>query len=93
MKILNEIVNSYLFKDILMWNRIQKPDDVGKLWENYCISERIKHTHYNEIYCSRYFWRTTDRQEIDYIEERDGTLYTYEFKSAEDCSSTLLLLP
>ena len=168
MKILNEIVNSYLFKDILMWNRIQKPDklmkllqalafqagnevsytelgniaelkkdtvesyitilerafivfrlgafsrnlrkelkrnrkiyfydlgirnalisnfksiemrdDVGKLWENYCIAERIKHTHYNEIYCSRYFWRTTDMQEIDYIEERDGTLYAYEFK-------------
>ena len=168
MKILNEIVNSYLFKDILMWNRIQKPDklmkllqalafqagnevsytelgniaelkkdtvesyitilerafivfrlgafsrnlrkelkrnrkiyfydlgirnalisnfksiemrdDVGKLWENYCIAERIKHTHYNEIYCSRYFWRTTDMQEIDYIEERDGMLYAYEFK-------------
>jgi predicted AAA+ superfamily ATPase len=168
MKILNEIVNSYLFKDILMWNRIQKPDklmkllqalafqagnevsytelgniaelkkdtvesyitilerafivfrlgafsrnlrkelkrnrkiyfydlgirnalisnfksiemrdDVGKLWENYCIAERIKHTHYNEIYCSRYFWRTTDMQEIDYIEERNGMLYAYEFK-------------
>jgi uncharacterized protein len=59
---------------------IEMRDDVGKLWENYCLAERIKHTHYNEIYCSRYFWRTTDMQEIDYIEERDGTLYAYEFK-------------
>ena len=167
-EILSEIVSSYLFKDILMWNRIQKSDklmkllqalafqtgnevsynelgkitelkndtvesyitilekafivfrlgafnrnlrkelkrsrkiyfydlgirnalisnfksielrdDIGKLWENFLVLERLKHTNYNKIYCNRYFWRTTDQQEIDYIEDRDGTLYAYEFK-------------
>ncbi len=54
--------------------------DKGALWENFLISERIKHTHNHNIYCNRYFWRTHDRQEIDYIEERDGKLFAYEFK-------------
>ena len=54
--------------------------DIGALWENFVISERIKHTHYNKMYCNRYFWRTYNRQEIDYIEESDGELSAYEFK-------------
>ncbi len=54
--------------------------DVGALWENYLMSERIKFLHYNDIWANRYFWRTQDQQEIDYIEERDGVLYAWEFK-------------
>ncbi len=54
--------------------------DIGALWENFVISERIKHTHYNKMYCNRYFWRTYNQQEIDYIEESDGELSAYEFK-------------
>jgi uncharacterized protein len=167
-EVLNEIINSYLFKDILMWNRIQKSDkllkllqalafqagsevsynelgritelkndtvesyitilerafiifrlsafsrnlrkelkrsrkiyfydngvrnalisnfksielrdDVGKLWENYLVSERMKQNSYKKNYCNRYFWRTTDQQEIDYLEESDGNLLACEFK-------------
>jgi hypothetical protein len=167
-EVLGEIVNSYLFKDILMWNRIQKSDkllkllqalafqagsevsynelgritelkndtvetyitilerafiifrlpafsrnlrkelkrsrkiyfydngvrnalisnfksielrdDVGKLWENYLVSERMKQNSYKKNYCNRYFWRTTDQQEIDYLEESDGNLLACEFK-------------
>ena len=29
---------------------------------------------------NNYFWRTYDRQEIDWVEEREGKLYGYEFK-------------
>lgn len=54
--------------------------DIGALWENFIITERIKHTHYNNIWANKYFWRTHSQQEIDYIEERDGKLFAYEFK-------------
>ncbi len=54
--------------------------DAGALWENFLIVERMKYLSYNFIYGNRYFWRTHDQQEIDYIEERDGMLYAYEFK-------------
>jgi len=55
-------------------------NDVGGLWENYLISERRKYLSDNNIYGSSYFWRTHSQAEIDYIEERDGLLSTYEFK-------------
>ncbi|MBN1819693.1 MAG: ATP-binding protein [Prolixibacteraceae bacterium] len=55
-------------------------NDVGALWENFIISERLKFCHYNNIWKNSYFWRTQDQQEIDYIEEKDGILHAYEFK-------------
>jgi hypothetical protein len=58
-------------------------DDLGKLWENYCIAERIKRNEYKGIHFNKYFWRTYDKKEIDYIEERQGGLYGYEFKWSE----------
>jgi hypothetical protein len=54
--------------------------DNGALWENFLISERIKYIHYKGDDTSRYFWRTTMQQEIDYIEETSGQLYAFEFK-------------
>lgn len=54
--------------------------DIGALWENYLISERLKYLQYNNIWANSFFWRTQDQQEIDYLEERDGILYTWEFK-------------
>jgi len=54
--------------------------DTGALWENFMVSERKKYTEYNKIYSNKYFWRTHAHQEIDYIEERDGILHSYEFK-------------
>lgn len=44
------------------------------------ISELRKKRHYNEVYCNSWFWRTTQQQEIDYLEESDGQLTAYEFK-------------
>ncbi|MBE0637078.1 MAG: ATP-binding protein [Bacteroidales bacterium] len=54
--------------------------DIGALWENFIISERMKYLHYNEVWSNCYFWRTQDQQEIDFIEERDGVLHAAEFK-------------
>ena len=54
--------------------------DTGALWENYIISERMKHNSYNSFYGKSYFWCTQQQQEVDYIEDYDGVLHAYEFK-------------
>ena len=54
--------------------------DKGALWENFLVSERFKLLNNHQIDTKRYFWRTTQQQEIDYIEEKDNQLYAYEFK-------------
>ncbi len=54
--------------------------DTGALWENYIVSERIKHNSYRAFYGKSYFWRTQQQQKVDYIEDYDGVLHTYEFK-------------
>lgn len=54
--------------------------DVGALWENYMFSELLKKNSYGLTYARPYFWRTTQQQEIDYIEECDGRMKAYEFK-------------
>ena len=54
--------------------------DMGALWENFLVSERLKRNVYKGTYAQMYFWRTQTQQEIDYIEECDGQLRTFEFK-------------
>ena len=54
--------------------------DTGALWENFLLSERMKTNHYSGQWVNRWFWRTHSQQEIDYIEEYEGRLHTYEFK-------------
>ena len=54
--------------------------DVGALWENFFISERIKANQYAGRYVNSYFWRTNQQQEIDYIEESDGSFSVFEMK-------------
>ena len=54
--------------------------DIGSLWENFILTERLKFTSYTNLWSNKFFWRTKQQQEIDYIEERDGKLYTFEFK-------------
>ncbi len=54
--------------------------DIGALWENFLISERIKNNAYHNKNTKYYFWRTTQKQEIDFIEEVDQNLFAYEFK-------------
>jgi predicted AAA+ superfamily ATPase len=62
------------------FNSIDLRNDIGQLWENFLVSERFKRNSYEGLYCNRYFWRTTQQQEIDYIEEHSGKLFAYEFK-------------
>ena len=54
--------------------------DQGALWENFFIVERMKKNHYEDRMLNTYFWRTTDKQEIDYIEEENGVLHLFELK-------------
>lgn len=55
-------------------------NDMGALWENFMMMERIKRNSYRRIHPNLYFWRTYDQKEIDLIEERDGGLFGFEFK-------------
>ncbi len=68
----NAILNNF--------NPLNLRDDVGKLWENFLISERMKTNSYHLKNFKTYFWRTHAQQEIDYLEEAEGKFYAYEFK-------------
>ena len=65
---------------IANFNPLEIRDDIGKLWENFLVVERIKKQSYHQIYSNNYFWRTWNQKEIDWVEERDGKLFGYEFK-------------
>ena len=62
------------------FNQLEIRNDRDALWENFCIMERIKHNSNNRIFANYYFWRTYTQKEIDYIEEKDGKLFAFEFK-------------
>ncbi len=62
------------------FNGLNMRTDVGQLWENFLISERLKKQKYHGIFANNYMWRTWDQKEIDFIEEREGKLFAYEFK-------------
>lgn len=72
----NGIRNAVIGNFVPLANRT----DTGALWENYLISERVKLLSNNDNIADMYFWRTTQQQEIDYIEERCQQLYAFEFK-------------
>lgn len=68
----NALINNF--------NSLDIRNDIGMLWENYIISERLKKQEYKHISANNYFWRTYAQKEIDLIEERGGKLYGYEIK-------------
>lgn len=68
----NAVINSF--------NQPNMREDMGKLWENYLNSERIKKLHYQETHKLEYFWRTHAKQEIDRLEEKDNHLAAFEYK-------------
>jgi len=55
-------------------------DDVGKLWENFVVSERMKYLANNHLYRSSFFWRNTNQSEIDYLETYEDKLEAYKMK-------------
>ena len=62
--------------------------DVGALWENFFVSERLKYNLYNRRFAKSYFWRTQQQQEIDLVEEFDGNFYVFELKWNEKRKAT-----
>lgn len=62
------------------FNPLGLRQDAGALWENFLLGERMKRNHYLRIWHNPFFWRTTSQQEVDYIEEREGRLFAFEFK-------------
>lgn len=68
----NAVINNFF--------SLESRNDAGALWENYCISERRKYLAYKMNNSLPYFWRTTQQQEIDYIEEDLGKFTAYEMK-------------
>ncbi|MBI2410494.1 MAG: ATP-binding protein [Candidatus Kerfeldbacteria bacterium] len=83
--------NKYYFLDngirnaiIAQFNSLENRNDVGALWENFVVMERMKKRSYHTLIANAYFWRTYSGQEIDLIEERGGQLYAYECKWAHN---------
>lgn len=68
----NALINNF--------NPLHIRNDVGQLWENFIVMERLKKQHYEDLHSNNYFWRTYDQQEIDWVEEREGKLFGYEIK-------------
>ncbi len=68
----NAIINSF--------NPLNMREDVGKLWENYLNSERIKKLNYQENHVLDYFWRTHTKQEIDRLEVKNEQIEAFEYK-------------
>lgn len=68
----NAIINNY--------NNLDTRNDRGQLWENFLVVERLKKQAYRQIYANNYFWRTYDQKEIDWVEEKEGKVFGFEFK-------------
>ena len=68
---------------ISQFNKISLRNDIGELFENFMVMERIKSNHYRKRVGQMYFWRTYQNQEIDLVEERNGKLFAYEIKWSE----------
>ncbi|MFZ1791287.1 MAG: ATP-binding protein [Saprospiraceae bacterium] len=62
------------------FNDVDNRNDVGALWENFLISERWKQLQYSKSKATPYFWRTTQQQEIDYVEVSADEIKAFEFK-------------
>ena len=62
------------------FNPLELRIDKGALWKNFLVSERLKQIKYKSTFSKMYFWRTQQQQEIDFVEERAGEIFAYEFK-------------
>jgi len=70
----NSLINNFNLLEL------RSANEIGALWENFCIVERLKYNQARDYLANIYFWRTYDQKEIDYIEESGGALHTFEFK-------------
>lgn len=70
------------------YSQVESRIDVGNLWENFVIAERLKKNHYDGSYAQSWFWRTQQQKEIDYLEEADGEIKAFEIKWNERKAKT-----
>ncbi len=77
----------YYFKDLGIrngvignFNALDARNDIGALWENYCLVERFKKNSYNDSWAKSFFWRTKTQVEVDYVEENGPEISAFEFK-------------
>jgi len=75
----NALINNF--------NRLDKRNDVGSLWENFIIVERMKLREYGGRYANQYFWKTYDGSEIDLVEQVAEKLNGYEIKWGRERTS------
>ncbi len=68
----NAIINNF--------NPIEQRNDVGALWENYFITERLKLSTYQKLPVKSWFWRSKMHAEIDYVEEGSDGFTAFELK-------------
>jgi uncharacterized protein len=74
------------------FNDIDSRTDIGELWENFCVIERVKLNVYNSnesLPSNQYFWRTYTQQEIDFVEEKNNVYSAFEFKFSSKKKSKL----
>ena len=62
------------------FNPLQSRQDVGALFENFFISEKIKQLNYKGFYGKIHYWRNTQQAEIDFIEINEGEITAHEIK-------------
>lgn len=62
------------------FNPLALRTDVGALWENFVLVERLKNNQANQKYTRSYYWRSRDKQEIDLVEESGGEFKAFECK-------------
>lgn len=70
--VLNAVLNNF--------NAPELRPDMGGLWENFLALERLKKQGCHAIAATNYFWRTYQKQEIDWVEECNGVIHGFEFK-------------
>lgn len=81
--------NKFMFWDLGIRNAVinnfapiemRSPIELGAMWENWIIAERLKYNNNSGVFVTPRFWRTKDQAEVDYVEEIDGAISAYEFK-------------
>ena len=62
------------------FNPIETREDVGALWENFCVIERLKYIQSQELRIRSFYWRNSEKREIDIVEEEGEILRAFECK-------------
>jgi len=70
-------IRNYLINE---FKSLKERIDIGQIWENFVILERLKHRQYNQILAGQYYWKTYTGVEIDLVEEIGDQLHGYELK-------------